>query len=500
MTLGTARGTLGAVAAGDARATVVGLEAIAAGGNAFDAVLAAAATQWVVMPDMCGPGGDLFALVVRDGQEVAVNASGPAPVAGTGPGAAASTVPAAVAGMEAVASLGARRPLADAFAGAQRIAARGFAISPSLAWQVDHSSAELREGLIGQWGSTRSGSVVRWPSMAATLDELARAGPEALLSGEEGTPGAMAVSEWRSLGARLDADDLRSGTATVLEPLRVDLGSWQAAGQPPVSQGVVTLLALRLLGTEGRDELAAGTARGAHLGIEAVKAAFALAGDVVTEDSADLAQKVLDGAPGTTGGRLGPLATDGPAIKAGYGETTHVAAADADGNVVSLLHSLYRPFGARVLSPSTGIILNDRGDCFATSGPGSAAPGRRPPHTLANLAAIGPEGTALALGTPGANAQVQTVAQVVVRLLHQPPERWADVLDAPRWAFWGGRDVAVEDRLGMRLLDDLAARGHRLISRSSHDWLAGAVGLAAWTPQGPLAAQDTRRAGVALAL
>lgn len=500
MTPGTARGTLGAVAAGDPRAAVVGLSAIADGGNAFDAVLAAAATQWVVMPDMCGPGGDLFALIVGNGQQVAVNASGPAPAAGTGPGAAASTVPAAVSGMEAVAGLGARRPLADVFTAAQRIAARGFAISPSLAWQVDHSSEELRQGLIGQWGSTESGSVVRWPAMAATLGELACVGPDALLSGQAGTAGVTAASEWESSGSRLTADDLRSGTASVLEPLRIDLGAWQVGGQPPVSQGVVTLLALRLLGTEGRDELAAGTARGAHLGIEAIKAAFALAAGVVTEDGADVAQKVLDDEPRATGIRLGPLATDGPTITAGYGETTHVAAADADGNVVSLLHSLYRPFGARVLSPSTGIILNDRGDCFTMSGPGSAAPGRRPPHTLANVSAIGPRGIALALGTPGANAQVQTVAQVIVGLLHEPPERWAEVLDEPRWAFWGGRDVAVENRLDRPSLDDLAGRGHRLVSRASHDWLAGAVGVAASTPQGPLAAQDTRRAGVALAL
>ena len=59
-----------------------------------------------------------------------------------------------------------------------------------------------------------------------------------------------------------------------------------------------------------------------------------------------------------------------------YGETTQVAAVDRSGRVCTLIHSLYRPFGARALCRETGLIVNDRGGSF-TDGANAPAPRQR---------------------------------------------------------------------------------------------------------------------------
>ena len=73
------------VATGHPLATEAALEVLGSGGNAVDAALAAAAVTWVVLPMMCGPGGDAFALVFdpSEGEVVGVGAGGTAPAAAT---------------------------------------------------------------------------------------------------------------------------------------------------------------------------------------------------------------------------------------------------------------------------------------------------------------------------------------------------------------------------------------------------------------------------------
>ena len=77
----SAVGVHGMVATSSPLAALAGLRALEQGGNACDAALAAAGVLAVVEPNQCGPGGDLFAIVVRDGEEpVGLNASGRSPM------------------------------------------------------------------------------------------------------------------------------------------------------------------------------------------------------------------------------------------------------------------------------------------------------------------------------------------------------------------------------------------------------------------------------------
>jgi gamma-glutamyltranspeptidase/glutathione hydrolase len=190
-------------------------------------------------------------------------------------------------------------------------------------------------------------------------------------------------------------------------------------------------------------------------------------------------------------------AGEGPAMSRNYGETTQVAAVDADGTVCTLIHSLYRPFGGRVLARN-GWISNDRGAAFG-SGDNAPVPGRRPRHTLVGILMSHPEEGSYAFGTPGAQAQTQTNLQIAVSLMRDPAAP-AAALAAPRWSFIGGAQIAVEARMPARELDALADRGHRIALRPPSDWLMGSVGLVGARGTRRMAVADHRREALALAI
>ena len=237
-----------------------------------------------------------------------------------------------------------------------------------------------------------------------------------------------------------------------------------------------------------------------HMLIEATKLAFTRleamghAGDPAALPAlldAQVARHEREGIP--------PQATEGPDLSRNYGETTQCAAVDTSGGVATLIHSLYRPFGARVLCADTGLLANDRGGSF-TEGANAPAPGVRPRHTLVGLVAEAPDGSVFALGTPGALAQTQTVLQVLAAITADPSNPEAAVL-APRWSFIGGKRVAVEASAPDAVLRDLTQRGHQLALRPPRDWLMGSLGCAFARPDGLRGAvADDRRNALALPL
>jgi gamma-glutamyltranspeptidase len=156
----TAAGSRFAVATPHVEATHAAAEAFAAGGNAIDAALAAATTLAVAYPQMCGVGGDLFALLrTPDGRVVSINSSGAAPMAldvddvrrrnpsmpVRGPD--AINVPGAVAGWAALHDLGATQPWAAAFTHAEDLATDGVTVVPGLANSYrDHLALLVADG------------------------------------------------------------------------------------------------------------------------------------------------------------------------------------------------------------------------------------------------------------------------------------------------------------------------------------------------------------------
>jgi len=494
-----AAGPRGAVAAGHPLAAQAGAAALAEGGNAVDAVLAMAATAWVAKPDMCGPAGDLFALIREpDGTVVALNGAGPAPREGfTGDQkdrAGLTLVPGALPAFVHLARARARLPLARLLAPALAAAGNGVAIGTMLAEKLAALPAgRFRTELLEGWGVTRAveGAVYRWPALAATLRTLAA-------SGDPQAATLAAVPDWQARGAKLGAADVAAFAPAEEAAPQIRLTGWTIHGHPPMSQSVATLGAL-LRGGQEAIRADDGAYRD-HVLIEAYKRAYAhldrlgddgTQGEVVTAlIDATQARRERES--------IGPLSSDGPPMDRNYGETTQCAAVDAEGRVVTLIHSLYRPFGAQTLSPGTGLIANDRGGTFS-GGANAPGPGKRPRHTLVGLVASHPDHGAIALGTPGAQAQTQTTLQVLSRMMRDPDDPWGAVR-RPRWSFIGGRRITVESGMDPAVMRALADAGHELALRPERDWLMGSIGLVAFRDGLCIAAADDRREAIALAV
>jgi len=345
----------GMVATSQPLATRAGLRALERGGNAADAALAAAAVLCVTEPMSTGIGGDCFAQVWRDGELAGLDAAGPAP-AQADPGATVEqmgprsvTVPGAVAGWAALAErhgeLGLDACLADAIAAAED----GFAVAPRTA-----ESWRRNGGPLGPPPAV--GDIVYQPELGVTLRRIADDGPSAFYAGE--VADAICSASW------LEEDDLASFEPRWVEPLRLEYKGVEVCELPPPTQGVCALEALGLL--ERSSPGLAGKIRCVQLALEDALARV--------RDGADVGELI---SPAYLDARRSSPATP---VTEPPGGTVYLCAVDADRMAVSLIQSLYDPFGSGVVAPGTGVTLHNRGACFSVSG--SVEPGRRPYHTI----------------------------------------------------------------------------------------------------------------------
>ncbi len=477
------RGRRSAVVAAHPLAVSAGLEVAAAGGNAVDSAVAAAATLAVVAPEACGLGGDALMLVDVPGAEpvgyigAAATPRRPLlPVTEHGP--ASAGVPGAVAAWcEAHARHGVAE-LGDVLSGAVRLADEGFPVSAQLQAALERRAARLAADAAG-WHvrGARVGETLRQPELAAALEAVRSGGAAGLYRGWVAEAIAAVTGP-----AGIGTDDLAAYTIVPEPPVAGTAGRVRMWVTPPPSQAALALLALGALG----EAAAPGTAAGEHAAVEVVKAAFerrpALA---ASGDAAALLAEPLAATPARASSLRGPTGAD---------HTAAVVTADAGGLVVSMLVSVFHEFGSGALVPEAGFVLNNRLSGLLDAGhdPAALPPADvRPPHTLSPmLLELG--GRRLALATPGADGQVQTLVQLVRRLEAGGTEL-SEVLAVPRWRAVRGR-LALEASFDGSVREGLAALGHRIDTRPDGDMLFGAAALAGHgRDDGVVAAADPRR-------
>jgi gamma-glutamyltranspeptidase/glutathione hydrolase len=447
-----AAGSLGAVAAGSRTAAAIGLAALLDGGNAFDAATAAALAETVALPSKCGLAGDVVALYGRPGDPAPTSliAVGGAPaglyaaaaaldwdVPPTGP--LAVGVPGAPAGYARLASLG-RLGRARLAGPAVALAVRGTVWSPLNALLTAESVALLRryqpDGCVYDppSGPHQAGDVVTLPGLARLLRVFAERGGD-LFGGPAGQAVADTVARH---GGVLTAGDLVP-VPLLEEPahhVETDGGRLYATNAPTFGRALT--------------EAFAGSAP-SGVGPEGVRAAL----DALAR------------------GELGP-----PRAPEG---TSTVAAADAEGNAVVVIHSNSFPrYGSGLVVPEYGLILANRaGRGFAFEGghPNSPAPGRRPLTTLHGWGVPAPGGWLLG-ATPGGEQQVAWNAQLLRELLGSGAAcdagRIGAALITPRWQFTADGAVATEGAELARF----GARSSHVVARSG-----GAAVLAAADPR-----------------
>ena len=346
------------VATSQPLATLAAVNLLHEGANAVDAAICAAAVLCVTEPGATGAGGDLFALIREPSGELhGLDAAGPAPaLAPPAPpepyGPRSVDVPGAVAGWGELSSRFGRTELATclqtAIALAERGVAAGFNVAQS--WQT----SPYAPGAFGP--PPRFGQPYRLPELAATLRGIGAGGPEFFYTGPPAE--AIARDTW------LSREDLAGYRARWVEPLTVTYRGLEVAELPPPTQGVAALEALAIL-EDGEAKLR-DQVRAVALALEDALAAV--------RDGADVAHLLAEEhVRSRRAQRPGPVAE--PA-----GGTVCACVVDGHGMAVSLLQSLYESFGSGVVAGDTGVVLNNRGACFAVQG--EVVGGTRPYHTL----------------------------------------------------------------------------------------------------------------------
>ncbi len=526
----TVVGERGMVTAPHRAAAEAGAAILSEGGNAVEAMIAAAATIAVVYPHMNGIGGDAFFLIAQPGRPPkAIDAAGAAGARATreyyakaGYGAipsrgphAALTVAGAVSAWqvahEVAQALGGRMPLRDLLADAIRRTREGIPVSGSQ-WRMTEKNGKDLAGLPGfaetflrEGKSPAVGTALKYRKLSDTLEQLAHAGLEDFYRGD--IAGEIAADH-EALGTPVTRADLQKHAARLVEPLSVTLPESPDVtlyNTPPPTQGLASLIILSLF---DRLKVKRGESfEHVHGLVEATKRAFAVRDAEVT-DPAD--RRDLSGflAPGFLDREAAAIdmkrAARWPADD-GAGDTIWMGAIDKDGVAVSFIQSLYWEFGSGVVLPRTGIVWQNRGASFSLNPAALNAlkPGRKPFHTLNPALARFKDGRTMVYGSMGGDGQPQFQSQVFTRAIHFGMEV-GDAIEAPRWRLgrtWGEAQasLAVEARLDPDIVAALKAAGHVVTMEAEFADSMGHAGAIVRSPEGRFTgASDPRSDGAAV--
>jgi gamma-glutamyltranspeptidase/glutathione hydrolase len=528
--LNTARATRGMVTAPHHLAAQAGLRVLDDGGNAVEAMVAAAATIAVVYPHMNGLGGDNFWLIhdPRDSAPVAIDACGAAargasietyrarghraiPTRGAE---AALTVAGAVSGWQAALEVSARwggtlgldRLLEDAVWHARE----GVAVTATQARNTAQKLAELREvpGFADTYlhagAVPEEGSLIANAALATTLEALAARGLDDFYRGRIARQCAAALE---AAGSPLREADLREQRARVVTPLELRVEGVRLYNLPPPTQGLASLLILaqyhrmRAGEADGFDHL--------HRLVECTKSAFLVRDREITDPrymQREAGHWLTEASVAALSAQVNLARARPWPAPAGAGDTVWLATMDRRGRSVSMIQSLYWEFGSGLVLPEAGIVWQNRGLSFSLdpAARNPLTPGRRPFHTIQPALAVFDDGRVMPYGCMGGEGQPQSQAAVFSRYAWHGMSL-QQAVTAPRWLLgrtWGEESTSlkVESRVAPEVLDALRAAGHQVQEVGPFEEIMGHAGALVRRPDGMIeGAADPRGDGVVAA-
>jgi gamma-glutamyltranspeptidase/glutathione hydrolase len=521
---------LGIVAASQPLAAQAGVQILERGGNAIDAAIAANAVLGLVEPHMNGVGGDLFAIVyeARTGRVHGMNASGWAPT-GLTPALLASrnvtrmpnsgilsvTVPGAVAGWDALRARFGTLPFSDVLAPAIWYAEHGFPVTEVISseWAEATRKLSATPGAAATYlpggRAPAFGEVFTNPGLAATLGRIAKDGAAGFYRG----PTAEAIVAMSTgQGGTMTLADLAEFEPEWQEPISTTYRGWTVYELPPQGQGIAALMMLNIMERYPLAEWGFHDPRSLHVMIEAKKLAYAdmlqYVGDpkfarvpvsqLLSRDHSarraarlDPARAACDVSPGDVGGLDGIHG----------GDTIYLTVIDAEGNIVSLIQSVYSAFGSGLVPDGMGFTLHNRGALFSLEPgrPNTLAPRKRPLHTIIP-AFMEKDGVRIGFGIMGGWNQSQAHAQFVANIADYGMTI-QQALEAGRFTkgSFRGCDVQLEALIPASSRDALQALGHevRLVPLRSDTFGRGQVVMS--TPAGVhFGASEPRHDGAAI--
>lgn len=478
-----------------------GLQIMHQGGNAFDIAVASGLAASVVMPEMCGLGGDLFAVFSQAGsQPKAIQASGRTPrnasydlmvqeggshMPYTGPHSIA--VPGMVDAFFHLLENYGTMSFAQVAEPAIDLARNGFPLLPNGAEAIAENAALLAKDdaaaaiFLAHGDAPAVGSRLVQTDLANTFEALARDGVNTFYRGEMAE---RMVAYLQSVGSKFTVEDFAAYETDLSSPYAVTYRGHTVYQTAIPSQGIILLESLNIV--ENADLADPHSPDSIHIMVEAKKLAFAdriarLADlrpnpveALLRKDYAAGRFAEIDPAQAAVSGRVGTLSD---------GDTTYLCAMDREGNMVSLIQSVSAAFGSGIVAGDTGVVMNNRAGRGFSLDPAHAnvyAPGKRSMHTLnAYLVSDNQGRPTLVGGTPGGDGQPQWNLQALVGLI----DAGYDVqtaIEQPRWTSWPGTDPSVidnpfelrmESRMEPAVRAALEARGH--LVKEQHAWGGG---------------------------
>jgi len=508
----------GMVVSAQPLASAAGVAVLKSGGNAVDAAVAVAYALAVTFPAAGNIGGGGFMTIrLADGQATFLDFRETAPGAARAdmyldahgqviPGLStrgyrAVGVPGTVAGLEYARAKYGTRPRAALIAPAIALARDGFVLSQGDAALLADATQDFTQDpaaaaiFLDHGAALGAGSRLVQPELARSLEAIAEHGPDAFYRG----PIARAIVDASARhGGILTQQDFATYKVRELAPLACDYRGFHIISAPPPSSGGAVLCeSLNILSGYPLEALGWHSAQATHYLIEALRRAFHDRN--LTLGDPDFVHADVDRlvSPAYAAGLRAGIAPDRATASASLGgisggnegnNTTHFSIVDAAGNAVSLTYTLNDWFGARVVAPGTGIILNDEMDDFTAKpgtpnmyglieGPNNAiAPGKRPLSSMTPTIVTRDGQLAMVLGTPGGSRIPTAVLQVLLNLIDYHMQL-QEAVDAPRLHQQWQPDVTYYEpfALSADTMAVLAAKGQKLAAEPYHNHIAAIV-------------------------
>ncbi|HEV2129312.1 MAG TPA: gamma-glutamyltransferase [Thermomicrobiales bacterium] len=491
-------GQRGMIAAAHPLIVASGAEIQRQSGNAVDVAVACGLAAAVVMPEMCGLGGDLFAVIhdPRTGKTEAVMGSGISPRAATDEimlrhgdtehrlmpyqGSMSIAVPGMVDAYFRLLERWGTMSFAQVAAPSIDLARNGFAILPKGAEDLQENADLLAQDpaaaavFLENGRPYGAGDRLVQGDLADTLETIAADGADTFY---RGAIAKRMLAYLNDRGNLLSAKDFAEHTTEISSPLSTTYQGYTVHQTCLPTQGLILLEALNIVEkSEITDPLDPATI---HTLVEAKKLAYAdrlgYAADPRFRDvpldrllSKEWAQErfdAIDPEQAATEARHGEMHG---------GDTTYFATADGDGMMVSLIQSVSSAFGSGVVAGDTGVVMNNRvgrGFSLIPGHPNYFEPGKKTMHTLNCYLIDDPQGRPVLVGgTPGGDGQPQWNLQMITALV----DAGMDVQQAvnmPRWTSWPGTDpITIANQFELRMefrfdeatREEMKQRGHEV--------------------------------------
>ncbi len=488
----------GMVATAQPLATQVALDILKKGGNAIDAAIAANAMLGLVEPASCGIGGDLFAIIwdAKTQKLYGLNASGRSPkslsaeyfqdqgkkyIPYTGP--LSVSVPGCVDGWFTMHERFGSMNMADILSPSIEYGQDGFPVTEVIAAEMMVSAASrakypgFKETYMPNGKTPRKGEIFVNSDLANTYSKIAKGGRDAFYKGDI----AKTIDAYmKANGGFVTYDDMAAHTSNWVDPVSTNYRGYDVWELPPNGQGIAALQMLNIM--EGYDvkEMGFGSTEYLHLITEAKKLAFEDRAKYYADmDFNEIpVDQLISKEYGAKRAKLinpNKAAREYPSGEIEQGNTTYLTVADKDGNMVSLIQSIYAGFGSGMCPTDLGFVLQNRGQMFNVQDPehfNYLEPGKRPFHTIIPAFITKDDKPYISFGLMGGAIQPQGHAQIVVNLIDFGMDL-QEAGDAPRMRHVGssqpmgnimsnGGVLNLENGIEYEAIRELVIKGHKV--------------------------------------